>query len=201
MAFEILAPHIDFIEKALKDKKSPRAIASELGEPGLYSTIWRYKTAVFDLNKEASLAWKQERAKSHEQRLEEGKVEIINTLEVINLGKLRARQLLGLNLKDDYETAEGEPRKLSWGSAVIYWQAGQRMICELSKAELEISGDDPESRKAEAIESWADTRLAILGAVDNDPETKEKLIDALEQKRRSPVYAGSGDLGEGGSRA
>jgi len=159
MAFEIIAPHIDFIEKALAEKKSPRAIANELGEPGLYSTIWRYKTAVFDLNKEAVLTWKVERAKNHDQRLAEGKAEIINTLEVINLGKLRAKQLLQLELGSPYETAEGEPRTLSFGSAVIYWQAGQKMICDLSKAEMELAGDDPESRKATAIENLSDVEL------------------------------------------
>jgi hypothetical protein len=159
MAFEKLASHIDFIEKALTEKKSPRAIANELGEPGLYSTIWRYKTAVFDLNKEASTAWREERAKSHEQRLAEGKAEIVNTLEVINLGKLRARQLLALEQGQEYETAQGEERILSWGSAQIFWQAGQKMICDLSKAEQELAGDDPESRKASAIESLSEAEL------------------------------------------
>jgi hypothetical protein len=198
MAFEKLAPHIDFIEKALGEKKSPRAIANELGDPGLYTNIWRYKVAVFDLNKEASLAWKLERAKSHEQRLDEGKAEIVNTLEVINLGKLRAKQLLGLEIGSPYETAEGEPRSLSFGSAVIYWQAGQKMICDLSKAEMELGGDDPESRKADAMQDWADTRLALLGAVDDDPKAKQKLIAALEQRRRSSLCSGSRDMGPGG---
>ena len=168
MAFEKLAPHIDFIEEGLSKKKSPRTIANELGEPGLYSTIWRYKTAVFDLNKEAGLAWKMERAKNHEQRLAEGKAEIIDTLEVLNLGKLRARQLLQLNLGDEYETAEGELRHLSLGSAAIYWPTGQKMICDLSKAEMELAGDDPESRKATAIEKLSDVELdSILDALDS----------------------------------
>lgn len=159
MAFEKLAAHIDFIEECLKKKMSPRAIAKELGEPGLYQTIQRYKIAVFDLNKEANAAWKEERAKTHEARLEEGKAPIVDSLEVINLGKLRAKQLLGLELKQDYETAEGEKRKLSWGAAAIYWQAGQKMICELSRAEAEIAGDDPESRKADAIGKVAEIKI------------------------------------------
>lgn len=162
MAFENISRHIDFIEQALNEKKSPRAIANELGEPGLYSTIWRYKKAVYDLNKEAGIAWKKERAKSYDERLEQGKAEIIDTLEVINLGKLRARQLLGLELGQEYETAEGEKRHLSLGSAAIYWPTGQRMICDLSKAEQELAGDDPESRKAQAIESLSDAELEKL---------------------------------------
>ena len=59
--------------------------------------------------------------------------------------------------------------------------------------------DDAETRKADALESWADTRLAILGAVDDDPEAKEKLIAALEQRRRPSLRPGPGNLGEGGS--
>ena len=49
MAFESLAPFIDLIEKGFADKKSPRAIARELGNPNLYSTINRYKVAVWGL--------------------------------------------------------------------------------------------------------------------------------------------------------
>lgn len=173
MAFEKLAAHLDFIEKAFGEKKSPRAIANELGEPTLWQTIRRYKIAVFDLNKEANEAWRQERAKSHDQRLEEGKAPIINTLEVINLGKLRAKQLLGVELGSVYKTADGDERHLSWGSAVIYWQAGQKMICELSKAEAEISGDDPESRKADAIQLLSDddldAKLTMLIQTRKDP--------------------------------
>lgn len=171
MAFETLAPHIDFIEKALGEKKSPRAIAKELGDPGLYQSIRRYKIAVFDLAKEADAAWRVERAKSHEKRLEEGKAQIIDSLEVINLAKHRARQLLSLELGDEYETAEGEKRNLSLGSAAIYWPTGQRMICELSKTELELSGDDPESRKASALEDLSDAQLrAIVAAAKAPPE-------------------------------
>ena len=44
-------------------------------------------------------------------------------------------------------------------------------------------------------ESWADTRLAILRAVDDDQEAKEKLIAALEQKRRPALHSRSSDLG------
>lgn len=151
MAFEILAPHIDIIEAGLTSKKSPRAIARELGQPGLHETIRRYKIAVFDLNKEANEAWRRERAKTYEERLEQGKAPIVDSLEVINLGKLRARQLLGVELGEPYQTAEGIDRTVSYGVASIYWGQGARMICDLSKAEAEIAGDDPESRKADSL--------------------------------------------------
>ena len=183
MAFEKLAPYIDEIEQGLKDKKSPRAIAKELGQPGLDSTIQRYKTAVWNLSDLVSDA-KEVRAVKHEACRNEAIDEIVNTLEVINLGKLRARQLLRLELGQDYTTAEGEPRTLSWGSAAIYWQAGQRMICDLSKVELDLSGDDNESRMAEVMESFEETRLAILEVVDENPEMKAKLIEVLMERRR-----------------
>jgi hypothetical protein len=149
MAFESIAANIDFIEKALGEKKSPRAIAKELGNPGLYQTIRRYKIAVFDLNREADVAWRIERTKSHEQRIAEGKAQIVDTMEVLNLAKLRAKQLLSLELGDEYTTADGDLRKLSLASAAIYWQTGQKMMCELSRTEQELAGDDPSSRAAE----------------------------------------------------
>ncbi|MEI8002774.1 MAG: hypothetical protein WCG94_00395 [Methanothrix sp.] len=190
MAFAKLAPYIDEIEQGLKDKKSPRTIAKELGQPGLDSTIQRYKTAVWNLRELVSDA-KEVRALKHEACRNEAIDEIVNTLDVINLGKLRARQLLRLELGQDYTTAEGEPRKLSWGSAVIYWQAGQRMICDLSKTELDLSGDDGESRMADAMEAFEETRLAILEAVDDEPVAKEKIVNALlERRRRNSVQHG-----------
>lgn len=180
MAFESIADQIDLIEKGLAEKKSPRAIATEIGDPSIWQTIRRYKIAVFDLNKEANAAWRAERAKSHETRLEEGKSEIINTLEVINLAKLRARQLLRPNLGEEYTTADGELRSVSLGTAGQIWQTGQKMICDLAKSELEIAGDDPESRKATAIESLSEAELdarltellAVLDKAGSYPERR-----------------------------
>ncbi|OPY45889.1 MAG: hypothetical protein A4E47_00801 [Methanosaeta sp. PtaU1.Bin028] len=159
MAFEDLAPNIDEIEKGLAARESPEFIAKKLGIPAQARTIRRYKKAVFDLGREVDKAWRLERAKSHEERLAEGKVAIVDSLEVINLGKLRARQLLDITIGQQYETAEGEKRIVSYGVAAIYWSQGSKMICELTKAEAEIAGDDPESRKAQAVESLTDAEL------------------------------------------
>jgi hypothetical protein len=195
MAFEKLAPYIDVIEQGLKDHKSPRAIAKELGQDGLDSTIQRYKTAVWGLKDLVSDA-KEARAEKHEANRNAAVEEIVNTLDLINLGKLRAKQLLAVNLGDEFAVSGSEEKhKLTLGSASIYWPIGTRMMTDSVKLEMELSADDPESRKASAMESWADTRLAILGAVDDDPEAKQRIIEALERRRRDPVYAGSGDLG------
>ncbi len=47
-------------------------------------------------------------------------------------------------------------------------------------------------------ESWADTRTAILQAVDNDPKAKAAICDALEHRRRHALRPEAGRMGEGG---
>ena len=85
--------------------------------------------------------------------------------------------------------------------AVTMLNGAATEICRAIKTKQELLGEDPESKKADSMASWDDTGLAILMAVDNDPEAKAKIITALEQRRRSSVSARSSDLGEGGSRA
>jgi hypothetical protein len=48
-------------------------------------------------------------------------------------------------------------------------------------------------------ESWADTRTAILMAVDNDPKAKAAICDALEHRRRHALRPEAERMGEGGS--
>ena len=192
MAFESIAEYIPAIEERLAKGLSPLKIAKELGISK--SIVYQYKKERFDLNGPAMAQWSEEQKKAHEQRLAEGKDRIVNSLELLNNAKIRAQDLVDLELGSPYMTAEGEEKALSLASAAIYWQAGQKMACEIIKQELELSGDDAESRKADAMESWADTRLAILGAVDDDPEAKEKLIAALEQRRRPAVRVGPRDM-------
>ena len=159
MAYEILAPYIDLIEKGFEDKKSPRTIAKEIGQPGLYSTINRYKTAVWNL-KDMVVEAKQKRAKKLEARRDKAVDEIVNTLDLINLGKLRAKQLLSVNLGDEFAVSGSEEmHKLTLGSASVYWPIGTKMMSESVKLEMELSGDDPESRKASALESLSDSEL------------------------------------------
>lgn len=196
MAFESITEHIPEIESRLAKRQSPLKIARELDLSK--SIVYQYKKERFDVQGAAAVDWSEEQKKAHEQRLAEGKAPIIDSLELLNKAKARAQYLLDLELGSQYTTAEGEEKALSLASAAIYWQAGQKMACEIVRQEMELIGDDPESRKAEAMESWADTRLAILGAVDDDPEAKAAIIAALEQRRRSPIRSGSRDLGSGG---
>jgi len=111
-------------------------------------------------------AWTEERRKTKDERLAAGKAEIVNTLELINLAKLRAKQLLSPNLGDTYDIADGTSRKLSLGVASIYWPIGQKMLCELSKREDEIASDDPESRKAPLEELGESELRAIVVTLD-----------------------------------
>lgn len=194
--FESIAEYIPEIEERLNRKHSPARIARDLGLAK--TTIYDYKRLCFNVKNAAAEEWSEEQKKGHEERLAAGKAKIIDSLELLNKAKARAEFLVDLELGSPYKLADGEEKALSLGSAALYWRQGQQMTCEIIKAELELSGDDAETRKAEALESWADTRLAILGAVDDDPEAKEKLIAALEQRRRPPLRPGPGNLGEGG---
>jgi len=171
MAYEVLAPYIDIIEQGFTDKKSPRTIAKEIGQPGLYSTIGRYKTAVWNL-KDMVVEAKQKRAKKFEERRDKAVDEIVNTLELINLAKLRSKQLMSTDLGEEFEISDGEKHKLTLGSASIYWSAGSKIMTDAVKLELELSGDDPESRKATAIESLSEAELdarlkELIETIDN----------------------------------
>ncbi len=171
MAFEKLAPYIDQIERGFKDKKSPREIAKELGQPGLHVTIHRYKTAVWNLKDLVSDA-KEKRAEKHDTKRNAAVDEIVNTLDLINLGKLRAKQLMSINLGDEFDTGEGT-HELTLGSASIYWPIGTRMMSESVRLEMELSGDDPESRKASALEDLSDAQLRAIVAATEITAEKE----------------------------
>ena len=160
MAFEKLAAYIDLIEKGFIDKKSPRTIANEIGEPGFWQTIRRYKIAVWDL-KDLVSDGKEIRAAKHDAKRNEAVNEVVNTLEVINLGKLRAKQLLAISLGDEFEISDGQTHKLTLGSASVYWPVGTKMLSDVVKLELELAGDDPESRKADAIGSLSEAEINV----------------------------------------
>jgi hypothetical protein len=96
MAFEAIAAYIDQIEKGFVDRESPEAIAKRLGILDKAKTIRRYKAAVWDLKDLVSDA-KEVRAEKHETQRDKAVIEIVNTLDAINLGKLRAKQLLEIS--------------------------------------------------------------------------------------------------------
>lgn len=182
--FESILPYIDQIETLLNQKKSPKAIAAALNIPEKWMTIHRYKKKYFNTQEAAATSWMGEQQKPHEERFAQGKEEIINTLEVINLAKKRARELLALDIGVPYETADGQKRALSYGGASIFWQTGQKMICESARSEQELIGDDPESRKASAIESLSEAEL--------DAELKRTLAIIAEATGIEPSQGESG---------
>jgi hypothetical protein len=152
-AFRSLEPYIDAIDEGLSRGESPASIAQRLGIPEKARTIRRYRDTKFLPLKAAREIWTVEQSKTPEQRIAEGKVPLIETLEVINLAKLRAMQLLQLEVGTPYRTSSGEEREMSWPSVAGYWQSGSKMICDLARIEMELTGDDAESRKADA---WVD---------------------------------------------
>jgi len=182
MAFESLAPFIDLIEKGFADQKSPRAIARELGNPNLYSTINRYKVAVWGLKGLVKDA-KDIRAQKHEEARSQAVEEVVKTLDVLHLGLKRAKQLLEMNLGDEFLVSDGSQHILTLGSASVYWPIGMHMLFEAAKLEMELSGDDAEGIIAQAMSDWEEARVAILKAVEDHPEVQQKIIEALKDLR------------------
>ena len=155
--FESIAEYIPEIEERLNRKHSPARVARELGLAR--TTVYDYKRLCFNVKNAAAQEWSEEQKKGHEERLAAGKAKIIDSLELLNKAKARAEFLVDLELGSPYKLADGEEKALSLGSAALYWRQGQQMTCEIIKAELELSGDDGESRMAEAMASFEDTRL------------------------------------------
>ena len=101
MAFKSIASYVDQIEAGFANKESPAVIAKRLGIPEKAKTIARYKMAVWDL-KDLVADAKEVRAEKHESQRNQAVDEVVSTLEVINLGKLRAKQLLSVSLAVGY---------------------------------------------------------------------------------------------------
>jgi hypothetical protein len=99
------------------------------------------------------------KAKGHGKRLAEGKPQIIDNYEFLNKAKLNAATLLDLKIGYKYKVSkDGKTisRILTPSSLAEIQDRAVRMGTAAIKAEIELAGDDPESRKAEAIEqTWA----------------------------------------------
>lgn len=164
MAFESITGELEDIEKRLAAGENPNAISRAIyGDNTKSQTIRRYKTEVFDIRGAAVEAWESEKARPRNERFEEGKARIVDSLELINLAKCRADDLLSLKIGDPYKTADSDDeKKLTLGSCAIYWKTGSEIAATAIKLELEISGDDPESRKADALEDLTDAQLRAL---------------------------------------
>ncbi|MEI8003968.1 MAG: hypothetical protein WCG94_06490, partial [Methanothrix sp.] len=158
-----------------------------------------YKRLRFNIQVAATEEWTEEQQKGHDERLAEGKAKIIDSLELLNKAKGRAQYLIDLELGSLYKLADGKEQNLSLASAALYWEQGQRMTCDIIRAELALQGEDPASRIEAAIAEFEETRLDLLEAVDDDPEAKEKFTQILlERRRRNSLQHESGHLGKGG---
>lgn len=154
MSFESIAEHLDQIEAGFLAKESPEAIAKRLGISDKARTIRRYKIAVWDMKDLVSES-KEERAINHDRKREAAKVEIIKSLDLIEKIKFRAFQHLDWEAGDEYastnEDGKAINRKASPGQVIAWHHQAADMASKALKAELELAGDDPESRKADTF--------------------------------------------------
>jgi len=164
MAFESIAAYIDQIEEGFQKKESPEYIAKRLGISDKAKTIRRYKAAVWDL-KDLVAESKEERAQKHEARRNAVKVEIVKSLDLIEKIKARAFEHLDWMPGDEYETSEGK-RKATPGQVIAWHSQAAEMAAKAIKAELELSGDDPDSKLAESFLELIE--LAEKGASGKD---------------------------------
>jgi len=163
MAYESILGYIDKIEDLLTKGLSPQAIASQLGIPEKWRTIYRYKKDVFDFKEFASEEWSVEKQKSHEERFRAGKDRIIDNYEFLNKLKLKADALLDFKAGDTYRKTDKNGVEVKgiitpYSLSEIYAKAGQIGTAAI-KAEQEMAGDDPESRKANALDFLSEDEL------------------------------------------
>lgn len=136
------------------NKESPEAIAEHLGIPGKARTIRRYKTAVWDL-KDLVAETKEERAERHDSKREAAKVEIVKTIDLIEKIKSKANQHLDYEAGGTYtvtkeDGTEGH-RRITPGQAINWHAQAADMACKAAKIEMELSGDDPNTRAADSF--------------------------------------------------
>ena len=177
MEFESISEHLEKIEALLVQDLSPKAIADQLGIPEKQKTIYRYKKKVFDFKRAAAEEWTQEKQKGHEERLKAGKDRIIDDFEFLNRLELKADKLLEFNVGDTYkqvgkggeeETGIITPHSL----AEIYGKSAMIGTAAI-KAKQELAGDDPESKKADALADLSDEQLrAIIRGTEPATEGK-----------------------------
>lgn len=59
---------------------------------------------------------KEVRAEKHDTQYNQAVDKIVSTLERINLGRLRTKQLFSMDLEDEFEISDGETHKLTLSS-------------------------------------------------------------------------------------
>lgn len=143
MAYELLEPYIEKIDKMLAEGVGPSAIARELKIENHRRLISKYKQKQFDVIGAASIDWELERHKNHVQRFEEGKRRIIDSLELVNTMKFRAMQMLNAGGDEVGDTDIATLREI--------WRDGGKLADQALSAELKLSGDDPGSKAAESF--------------------------------------------------
>jgi hypothetical protein len=103
--------------------------------------------------------------------------------EELHLAEMDANELVEMAL---FRTAIGG--NVTAQQVWLYNRASERWQ---DKRNVTVGGDKNNPVQVE----WVDTRHAILEALDDDPDAKSRVVEALDKRRRSSVCPGPGDLG------
>lgn len=147
------------IEEWIAQGLSPRAISAklaELGEKISHVSIWQHRRDHFNVAEEAARRYAESRA-----RLEAAAQKRVNEIETLDeqiaeAAELRAR--FAAWLRDLSEQRGRVPQ-----AVVQAYAAAAGEVRQAAKTKAELLGDDPESRKAAAIESWLDLVMLAEG--------------------------------------
>lgn len=181
MVFEVLAPYINDINDMLAAGEGATAISKKLGIPGRRPTIQRYKIEVYD-KKIAEVAEKvvdAEKALRPEEWVAVGVDREVMRRKNLELMHKNALALQSVQIGQEFTDADGNKREVTIGTAAAFWDTGHRIAATAIRLDQEISGNDPESRKAAAMEGWGEPELRRLYQylVEDDKARDESLDD------------------------
>lgn len=176
------SPHRAQIEDWIAEGLSPREIAVRLaafGESLSHVAIWRHKTQHFDVRAEAALKYAQkqrELSEAERARLAEAQA---------RLDKAAERRVSDVERLDDLIARNDElhRRALAWAEAIV--EARDKLpkalvdliaatgseVRQAIRTKLDLLGDDPASRQADAIQTLVDlVALAAEAQADDGNE-------------------------------
>lgn len=146
------SPHRAEIEQWLADGLSPREISAclaKLGEQISHKSIWRHRREHFNIQEEAAKQYAESQARLKEAAAK--RVDEIRLLDeqIAEAAELRAR--FAAWLRDLSQERERIPQ-----AVVQAYAAAAGEVRQAARTKAELLGDDPMSRLADGVATWAE---------------------------------------------